>query len=182
MSKEYVPQQHIVEYDANFTKLASSFRCGNDHIDSFLRSPMALDYGIGKTYIWLNEDESEIMGFYNITTGSVEELIDGKICKVGSAIHINEFAIDETYQKTFFNEEERIYISDILLYDCIERVEYIRHHHVGLTFVTLASTKEGINLYQRNDFETMEDDMQIAILEDKEYNCIPMYLPLDIEK
>ncbi len=179
MSDIYIPQEHIIEYDAGLVELASSFDCGNIHINNFIKSPEALNYGIGKTYVWI--DDKNIIGFYNITTGSVEEIRGEQLYKIGSAIHINEFAINTSYQKTLYQNKKGLYYSDILLFDCVERVEFIRRNHVGLTFITLASTKEGLNLYTRNDFEEMEDDMQIPIIEDKEYDCIPMYLPLDIE-
>jgi len=181
MSEIYNSKIHVVEYDASFEMLVSSFNCGNSYIDNFLKSPSALDYGIGKTYIWLNDDDSAIIGFYNITSGSIEEVQNGVLYKIGSAIHINDFAVNVSYQKMLFDCENNLYISDILLYDCVERVEYIRRNFLGLTFITLASTEEGYNLYSRNDFEKLENDMQIPILPDKEYNCIPMYLPLDIE-
>ena len=179
MSNLYIPHEHIVEYDAGLVELASSFDCGNTHINSFLKSPEALNYGIGKTYVWIND--KSIIGFYNITAGSIEEIRGDQLFKIGSAVHINEFAVNVSYQKKLYDEERSIYISDILLSDCVERVEYIRRSYLGLTFITLASTKEGYNLYKRNDFEEMEEDMKIPILEDKEYDCIPMYLPLDIE-
>ena len=182
MSEKYVSKEHIIEYDANLQQLASSFRCGNSFIDNFLGSPIALDPGIGKTYVWLDRSESCIIGFYNITTGSIEEIKEGKIYKIGGAVHINEFVINTDYQKLLYDKQRKLYVSDVLLYDCIERIEYYRHKYLGFTFVTLSSTKEGYNLYCRNDFEKMDEDMQIPVLEDKEYECIPMYLPLDIEK
>ena len=181
MSKIFTSHHNIVEFDANLQKLASSFCCGNEFIDNFLKGSLALDSAIGKTYVWLSDDNSRIIGFYNITTGSVEELRDGKLYKIGGAVHINDFAVDVSYQKTLYDSNHSWYISDVLLLDCIERIEAIRDNSLGFSFVTLASTKEGFNLYSRNDFESMEDEMQIPIVEDKESGCIPMYLPLDYE-
>ena len=111
----YVPHRNIVEFDANLQKLASSFVCGNSHIDNFLKSNLALDPGIGKTYVWVDESLSRIVGFYNITSGSVEEVRDGMLCKIGGAAHINDFAVDVSCQKTLYDPEHKLYISDILL-------------------------------------------------------------------
>lgn len=170
-----------INYDADLQKLASSFNCGNIYLDNFLNSNLALDYGFGKTYVWVDNKKSKIIGYYNITAGSVEVIKDNRSCKVGSAVHINEFAIDLKYQKTIYDVNQKWYMSDILLFDCINRIEYLRTHYLGLTFITLASTKDGYYLYKRNEFEELEDEMQIPLYEEKEYDCIPMYLPLDIE-
>ena len=35
MSNLYISHEHIVEYDAGLVELASSFDCGNTHINSF---------------------------------------------------------------------------------------------------------------------------------------------------
>ena len=169
---------NVVELDADLQKLASNFYCGNNHIDGFLRSSEALDPSAGKTYVWLNEKQTVIIGYYNITTGSVEH-IDGDLkWKAGGSVHINQFAIDNNYQKV--SVEGRRYLSDLLLADCIERIMWYRTRFAGFAFVTLQSTNEGHYLYERNDFEDIEEDMQITSTTD-EIECKPMYLALDIE-
>ena len=175
---DYVSKYNIVELDADAQKLASSFSCGNIYIDAFLKSPTALDIGFGKTYIWIDDDGREIVGFYNITTGSVVEASEEGYSKIGGSIHINEFAVSKDYQKVHVGD--RMYVSDLLLGDCIERAIYIRENLVGFSFITLQSTKEGHYCYQRNDFEDIEDDMKIEKTSGVEDDCIPMYLPLDL--
>ena len=71
-------------------------------------------------------------------------------------------------------------MSDLLLRHCLQTISNLRES-VGFSFVTLFSTNEGYNLYYRNEFEPIDDDMQIAINTGKEDLSIPMYLPLDIE-
>ena len=74
----------------------------------------------------------------------------------------------------------KVNLSDILLDDCLERIEEFRRDHVGFSFVTLNSTKEGYSLYLRNGFEDLEDDMNFAI-EDSDVECRQMYLVMDLE-
>ena len=62
----------------------------------------------------------------------------------------------------------------------IDRIKEIRSRFIGLTYLTLYSTKEGLNLYERNGFENLENDMTLSG-EDQEVLCIPMYLPLEEE-
>lgn len=70
--------------------------------------------------------------------------------------------------------------SDILLADCLNRIENIRENALGFAFVTLSSTDEGYNLYEQNGFSPLEEDMKIA-KNSGEMSCIPMYLPIDYE-
>ena len=74
----------------------------------------------------------------------------------------------------------KINLSDILLDNCMEKIEEIREKYAGFTFVTLCSTQQGYSLYSRNGFDNLEEDMSFAI-EDSDIECIPMYLPMDIQ-
>lgn len=166
-----------------FQPLTKGFNSGNEYLDNFLKSSAAFDSALGKTYVFLSEDGSDLIGYYNLGTGSLEENSGiGKV-KYGGAIHINGFAVDIKYQNVVFNETadgEKVYLSDIMLFDCLDRVEYIRENHVGAAFVTLNSTKEGERFYKKMGFDYLEDDM-IFSREDSENSCVPMYYPLDIE-
>ena len=152
--------------------LSSKFDCGNSDINMFLLSSKSLDYGYGKTYVAIYN--GEILGYYNISTGHIE---DENGLRMGGSSFINYFALDRKYQKIRFGEG---YLSDLLLSDCFNKVDYIRKNHIGFTFVTLSSTEEGKNLYERNGFELLDDDMRMAKNKGEE-TCTPMYLPLDYE-
>lgn len=162
----------------NHHALAEKFRCGNSYLDEFLKESHALDDSIGKTYVYLSTDKKAIVGYYNITTGSLQIADDPYKIKIGGAVHINAFAIDSAFQgKIPFDGTVRY--SDILLNDCIDRIEALREY-IGFAFITLASTDEGFNLYKRNGFEELEEDMRIAP-EKAEFGCKLMYYVLDLE-
>ena len=74
----------------------------------------------------------------------------------------------------------KINLSDVILVECLKRIEEFRKNYVGFAFITLTSTKEGYSLHLRNGFENLEDDMNFAIA-DSDMECIPMYLPMDME-
>lgn len=153
---------------------ARKFDCGNDLISSILKSEDSLRDMVGKTYVMLDEGRGRIIGYYNISTG---DLADGSYIRLGGSIYIKYFAVDCDYQDTKWDDD---YIADVLLVDCMNRIMEIREKSVGFAFVTLSSTKEGLHLYERNDFSLLEDDMILAQGE-KENECIPMYLPIDYE-
>lgn len=179
---EYVSMLNIRTLSAGDKELALNFCCGNIFIDSFLRSQQALDDGFGKSYIWLEDDGSRIIGFYNISVGSIDYTDSDARYKMGGAAHINEFAIDQKYQGISAGDGKTdAHLSDLLLEDCIKRIMFIRDNHIGFSFVTLQSTKEGHSLYERNEFCEIESDMNISDVEGAEGKCTPMYLALDLE-
>lgn len=98
-------------------------------------------------------------------------------------MHINCFALDENYHRQYQIQSPdciKIRLSDLLLHDCISRIRRIRENEVGFTFITLCSTVEGQNLYTRNDFEILDEDLSFSVSE-HDKDCILMYLPLDLE-
>lgn len=176
MVNDFKSNLNIYRLDANFQKLASNFSCGNITIDNFLKSSNAIDSSIGITYVWLDADNKEVLGYYNYTTGSLDIIDNDYRIKSGGAVHLNEFAMAEKCHGLSINE---INMSDMLLDDFITRVSYIKENCIGFTFITLRSTNMGYNLYKRHDFEDVEDDMDFAPTEGKDSDGgRMMYLPL----
>lgn len=172
-------QKLMPEYET----LVERFDSGNSYLDQFLRGRNAYDDSIGKTYLFLSDDKQYVIGYYNIGVGSVEMIDNGIRTKIGGAIHINCFAVDKQYQDqvvSITEDGEKIHLSDLMLYDCLERIMYLRENHIGVAFVTLNATKEGEYFYRNNDFEYLEKDMDFS-KEESEVECVKMYLPLDLE-
>lgn len=169
-------------YNKEYQKVSSQFHSGNYYLDYFLRDGISLDDNYGKTYVLLDDNEQKIIGYYNLGLGSVEIDEAGKKRKIGGAIHINGLALDEKFHKmthAVTKTGARVNVSDVLLNCCLEKAQELRREHVGFSFVTLSSTEEGYNLYKRNGFEDLDEDMSFSI-EDTEEKCKPMYLPLGL--
>ena len=101
--------------------------------------------------------------------------------KIGGTIHIGYFAIDEKFQHQLQATTPNgihLYWGDVLLEECLSRIEAIRSQQVGVSFVTLASSEAGERLYRHHDFEDLDADITFSPShgEDK---CICLYLPLD---
>ena len=88
--KEYLTESYTREMQA----FSSAFDCGNDNLNYFLKSSLALDLNYGKTYVLLNNARNRIVGYYCLTTGLIEQ--DG--VKIGGSVHIRDFALDKKYQ------------------------------------------------------------------------------------
>lgn len=175
---------NVVPYDAGYQRLASSFKSGNDHLDQFLKGPSSLEDWFGKTYVFLTDDSRAIIGYYNIGTGYIEQIADGRQYKIGGSIHINCFALHKDYHgilQATTPDGEKINLSDFLLWDCIDRILEIRGQ-VGFSFITLCATRQGFSLYDRNDFEVLDEDLHFSAEEDVDSDSYKaMYLPLDAE-
>lgn len=172
---------NIKEYSPTFQALSKTFDCGNSYLNQFIRSPDALEPGIGKTYVCLSDDAQELIGYYNISCGALDELDDGRRCKIGGAIHLGYFAVDSKHHHELQETTPsgaRLYLSDLLLEDCLARVEQIRSSWVGTAFVTLASSEAGEKLYRRHGFDDLDDDITFSPVHGED-ECICLYLPLD---
>ena len=164
-------------------KLASSFHSGKEHLDHFLQGSQALDVGLGKTYVFLSEDNRVIIGYYNIGVGYIEQITKSGNRKIGGSAHINCFALDEKYHGLLqYNTPDgiKVNLSDVLLNDCIRRIDAIRSEQIGFSFVTLCATQQGYSLYKRNDFDDLDGDLNFST-DETDKGCILMYLPLDYE-
>lgn len=162
-------------------KYARDFSCGNPHIDQFIKNPLSLDDGFGKTYVFLSDGEKEMIGFYNIGVGDVESIGNQRSYKMGGAVHINEFALDKRFHNFLIRYDEegkKINISDLLLNDCLKRIREIRETSLGYSFVTLCSNEEGHSLYLRTNFVDLDETLDFSI-ETSEIKCKQMILWLD---
>lgn len=163
-------------------KFKNGFDCGNNRLNRFFRGTESLDNGIGITYVFLSDDNSEMIGYYNLTTGAISDS-ENPHNRIGGSVHINCFALGSEYHGLLQDYDENrkpIKLSDIFFRECIENIITIRNR-IGFAFITLSSTEEGYNLYKRAMFEDLEDDMFIAEKDMEQAGCVPMYYSLDIE-
>ena len=171
--KKYLTESFTKETQA----FSSAFDCGNDNLNFFLKSSLALDLNYGKTYVLLNDARNRIVGYYCLTTGLIEQ--DG--VKIGGSVHIRDFALDKKYQGIVQYElpnGDILKLSDVLLTDCLDRIKEIRNNHIGFSMISLFSTLEGESLYLRNGFDYAEEDMRLP-KEENDGKTNPMYRPVD---
>ena len=174
-----------IPFNAALQNAALNFDCGSSPFyNQFIRGWQALDASFGKTFVFLTEDQKSIVGYYNIGVGEVSRDDGYQRLKSGGAVHINVLALDKSLRGKTALEVYGADIpwSDLLLYDCLKRINKIRDTCVGFSFVTLSASKEGYSLYRRFDFFEMDEDMSFNLQEDeKSGKGIMMYLALDSE-
>ena len=165
------------------SKLAKRFSSGNTFLDEFIKSSDAFNDSIGKTFVWINEKRTEFIGYYNIGVGYIDMYDGDEKYKIGGAIHLNFFALNDKYRGIVIGKRDDgkdVRVSDQLFYDFMQKVFTLRQKYIGFSFVTLAATEEGYSLYKRNYFEELDADFHFSFKDD-EKGCIPMYLALDTE-
>ena len=156
-------------YNEELKKLSSSFSCGNKIIDNFLKSSDSLESDICKTYVMIETERKEIIGFFSLCTDAVlsppKYKDESRFTFVGGAIRIYMFAIDEKYQKQsvemVVSENETISktYASILLLTCLDYIDEIANDYVGAMYIILSATKEGIGLYRNiGKFEFLSDE------------------------
>lgn len=114
---------NIQKLRPELSSVISEFNSGNTYLDNFLKSNLAWNNSIGKTYLLLSDDEKILIGYYNISVGYMDILENGIHKKAGGCAHINCFALDIRFHKQIHHittSNEKIYISDLLLYDCLQ--------------------------------------------------------------
>lgn len=170
-------------YCEELRKLATTFDCENQYLNDFLKSNEALDTGITKTFVVLPDDESEIIGYYSIDCGAVDQVTGSYHEKIGGAVHVRCFALGKEHKhqvEQVAPDGTKLYLSDVIFSDCLNRIEYIRSNFIGAEFVTLASTKEGEKLYRRHGFDDLDEDITFSPTHGED-ECTCLYLPLDYE-
>lgn len=174
---------NVEVFTRDMNGLASGFNSGNAFLDEFIKSDEAFDAGIGKTFVWVDEKRTKIIGYYNIGVGYIDTVTEKGKYKIGGSIHLNFFALSMEYRGVIVDVKEdgtKIKVSDQLFADFMSKVYMLREKYLGFSFVTLAATEEGYSLYRRNLFEKLDADLHFS-LKDDEDDCTPMYLALDYE-
>ena len=169
------------KYDQNLISLSRDFSSGNEFLDQFIKSKDALNESLGKTFVWIDDKRTHIIGYYNIGVGYIDMISGDEKYKIGGSIHLNFFALNEKYRGIVVGETQdgtSVKISDKLFADFMSKVYEIRDKYLGFAFVTLAATEEGYSLYRRNFFDDLDEDLHFSFKDD-EKGCKPMYLAID---
>ena len=130
---------------------------------------------------------------YNIGTGYLAENLSGQPFKIGGSVHINYLALDEHFHHhsdDYVSVDENSYMSDFLMQNCLRRIADLRAS-VGFAFITLTSTKKGRSLYERHDFDLLDEEMwfnseenKSSMFEDDENDphSFDMYRPVELDE
>ena len=168
----------FVKFTEKHQYLAQSFDCENFIINTFLRSSDALDSNQGITYILLDDEETQIVGFYNIGMTRIDQTQtvgeDTYYYPMGGAAVINYLAVTKDYKHHQYIPGEKYYYGDYILNDCEEKLCELRKR-IGFSFIMISSTKEGYHLYHdRNFYDDFDDDMSI-FLKESDKKCYLLY-------
>lgn len=177
------------EENINTTTL---FNCGNFVINEFLKFKAleSSNRNESKTYIFLNELENKVIGFFSLKCSAIycdisinreenETNVEGRRTINFPAIEIDYFAIDEEYQGLKYDEtedDEPFNLSDALFGDilgvCLEVSKII-----AFKFLILYSVPDAVNFYKKHNFEEFYKFMNKMNNMHVE-ECIPMFIEI----
>ena len=90
--------------------------------------------------MFLTENAESIVGYYNLSCGSRDEIEGDVRYKIGGTIHIGYFAIDEKFQHQLQATTPNgihLYWGDVLLEECLSRIEAIRSQQPDAVLMNL---------------------------------------------
>jgi ribosomal protein S18 acetylase RimI-like enzyme len=170
MSVSYAP------FSGKYSGLAREFQvnpdsCGNhSHYEEYIKYCAVTDYmtGKGRTYIILNEDPQEIIGFVTLRASSLVD-VGGKPISGRSAVEITELAVSANYEKQGYGKM----LTDLAL----TIVDTMRTEYLGIEYITLCSDPQSVPFYSHIGFSKIADYYEIP-REGWNENCIPMAMKL----
>ena len=168
----------LVEYDQGllFNDL-KAFNCRNDYLNEYLYSAGDKDFKKGKTWMWINTETYDIIGYFTISASAIslndeclsedamtvlEELEDtckdlnrkNMLVKKAGAIGLDCFAINDCFRGKYIPNIEVLKkkFSTALLEIALENIKEASEI-LDTDWVVLYSTPEGRSLYLSAGFE-----------------------------
>jgi len=167
----------VIPYDKEYIAIVKDFDCGNSEINKYLVND-ALDDADAKTYLVINTDTSDIIGFTSISCSGVHYTFDDTLQATIPAIEIKYFAITNELHKLVYDDtDEHFYFSDMVLCELLRIIRDISDNVIGARLVVLYSIDSAKQFYARNMFKPYEPFM---LKNNTRYlnGCTPMYMPL----
>ena len=177
--------QNCVRVELTEELVALPFSCGDDDLDDFFHNH-ALLYGkehLGKTYVFINNDTSEIVAFFTVSndsikttfipknsTNRVQRKIPGlKHLRTYPAVLIGRLGVSKSYQGKDFMIGRQI-------------VNFIKLWFLDNDNKTAYNKLEVLSFYERNGFKylyaTEEDERNATQVDDDNIHTRLMFLDL----
>ena len=131
-----------------------NFDCGEESLNQFLKKYARQNHekGFGRTFVAVLPNQSEVLGYYTISAGSVSfEIVPEKLPRYPiPTAHLGRLATDVQMRGQGLGE--------LLLIDALERTVLVAEK-VGIYAVELFALTEGAkNFYLKYGFISLEDD------------------------
>lgn len=131
-----------------------SFDCGENSLNQYLRqyARQSGDTGLGRTFVAVTPDTSEVLGYYTIASGNISfEIVPSKLPRYPvPVVHLGRLAVSISRQGGGLGE--------LLLLDCFRRSLQISAE-IGIYAIELsAKTDRAKRFYMRYGFSELTDD------------------------
>ncbi len=154
------------------------FSCGNEEIDEFFRRKAADSFN-ETTRIFIDSERGRIAGAAALACSGIPIMQNRQYLWNVPAVEITYFAVDSRYQRLPMSSNRADgYFSDYVLGSVISEIYEFTEEHSGASHILLYSTPTALHFYERNRFETMENELLMVRSSLYFDGCIPMMLPL----
>lgn len=171
----------FVVLERQHKELVKKFRCGNDHIDHFVKSTSFKDKET-VTYAAVDTEKQLIVAVLTIVASGVytnPSILSGRDETVLSAIEIKNFAVDLRYQKIPYSD---VYDDNTLSYQIFNKylkdLLELSRKVIGAKKIILYSVDDAVKFYKKHGFR----DFRMYMARDyrrEVKGCKPMYFNLN---
>jgi len=172
--------KHVL-YEQKYESLIRDFPSKNRKMDQYVIDKADTDKqeGKGVTFLFLNEDENELYGYFILASTSI--IIDdesGYYFNLPS-VEIKFFAIPFKYSGKRCEGEldgEPFNYSDAMFWQVLHRIDTYSEEILGIEAILLRSTPEAESFYNRHGFHHYKNFKQNLIIADDKFDisCIPL--------
>lgn len=172
---EIKTQQKIVIRDICIDDVSKLrlFNCGNDSMNTYIHREALLNHALGEgiTRVVLDENESDIIGYFTLkcTSIRIEDPGMSDEAREVPSIEISRLAVCESWQ----NGKNGFHLGTSLVGYIISTIKEDIASKVGCRWIIIHAVKEKVNWYQKDfDFEFFIDDTP------DEYGTVSMFLDI----
>lgn len=130
--------------------------------------------GRNTTHLFIDEDESRIIGFVSLRTSAVISSSSDGGMTGEPAIEVSVLAVDRDYEGRGAGR---------MLIDYVITQAYEMHQNcAGVRYIVLAADKKAVGFYKHLSFARVDDQWYRIPKENWSEECVPMTLLLEFEK
>lgn len=167
---------HIELYKSEYAGLAFGFEvnpesCSNHgHYEFYIRFTAITDHvsGRGTTFVFLNDDESKILGYITLRSNAFIHKYDRGM-EGEPAIEILELAVSKDF--------ERKGVATALFQYAATIAQHVNEKYMGVRYMVVCADKPAEGFYRKMEFERIEEQGEIP-RDNWNDNCTPMFIRL----
>jgi len=167
-------------------KLIDDFDCGNENINSLIRTDRSEPHTV--TYLYIDNAEESLVAYVSIACSGIivdnsefdgDDAVITPESSIMPAIEIEYYAIDQEYQSLQFEAggDAKSTLSYYIFMDMIERIREISVSIVGARAIVLYAVPDAVHFYQKCGLRELPPGLS-GRTDSFVNRCVPMFIYL----